>query len=110
MKTFIALCAILFCVNAWADDAEYAASSKRAAGMLLRASLNDPDSLIVESATLYRRIGPFANVCGTLRTKNAYGGYIRANFVVSDNAQMPVYIGPIPLAAFKKDCSGEAVQ
>lgn len=110
MKKFIMLLALLVSATAFADDAQYVAASKKAAGVLLRASLNDPDSLIVESATLYRRNGPFANVCGTLRAKNAYGGYIRQNFVVSDNEQMPVYIGPIPLASFKNYCSGEIVQ
>jgi len=110
MKKLIAVAILSACTLAHADDAEYAAKSKAVAEVLLKASLNDPDSLQIDTLTLYRRPGTFANACGTMRAKNAFGGVIRQNFVVSDNVQMPVYIGPIPLAVFKKDCSGEVIE
>jgi hypothetical protein len=108
MKKLVALLALFVSFAAFADDAQYVAASKKAAGILLRASLNDPDSLVVESATIYRRNGPFANICGTLRAKNAFGGYVRQYFVVSEESG--TYIGPIPPTYFKRECSGEVIE
>jgi hypothetical protein len=109
MKTLICIVLLALSSVAYAED-QYAAKSKFAAEVLLSAAVNAPDKLKIDSTTVYRRPGPFGNVCGTMRGQNAYGAEIRANFVVSDSPTMPVYIGPIPLNVFKNYCSGEEVK
>lgn len=76
---------------------------------MLRDSLNDPDSLKIDSMTVYKVDLNRYHGCGMLRAKNAYGGYIRQNYVVTGEGAMPVYVGPIPLNVFAKDCTGEII-
>lgn len=90
----------------WTDEGEAAA---KAVEQVLRDSLNDPDSLKVDLMTVFKVGGDKYHACGMLRAKNAYGGYIRQNYVITGNAPMPVYIGPIPLHVFAKDCTGEII-
>lgn len=76
---------------------------------ILRDSLNDPDSLKVDSMTIFRVGLREYHACGMLRAKNLHGGYLRQNYVITLAGAMPVYIGPIPLSFFRKDCAGEVI-
>ena len=75
----------------------------------LRDALNDPDSLKIDHMTIYKVGLNRFHACGTLRARNAHGGYVRQNFVVTEDVVMPVYIGPVPFTAFAKDCAGEVI-
>lgn len=76
---------------------------------VLKQSVNDPDSLVIEAMVIFRVAFNGYHACGQLRAKNVYGGYVRQNFVITMRDSMPVYVGPIPLNIFKNDCSGDVV-
>lgn len=75
----------------------------------VKGAVNDPDSIIFDSMSIYRKPDGNTVGCGMLRGKNAYGGYIRQTYVVTGVGSMPVYIGKVPLTAFANDCSGEEI-
>lgn len=97
-------------MQSYAQNWTQTANTQRAKiEQMLRDSLNDPDSLKIDSMTIYKVDLNRYHGCGMLRAKNAYGGYIRQNYVVTGEGTMPVYVGPIPLNVFAKDCTGEII-
>lgn len=110
MRKAVAIVGILIATSAGAADSPSVAKARKAVEEAVKASLNDPDSVKFDSMTLYRQEDGSVVGCGQLRAKNAYGGYVRNNYVVTGKGSMPVYIGTTPLEVFKNDCRGEVVK
>ncbi len=110
MLRLFAIVGIMFATSANAQNWTQQAATQRAKiEAAIKAELNDPDSVKFESMTIYKVGLNRYHGCGTLRAKNAYGGYVRQTFVVTGEAPMPVYVGRTPLAIFSNDCRGEVI-
>lgn len=85
---------LLFMANANAIEP----SNERVEKIIL-ATVNDPDSVKFDSGYITTDEQGNRVACGQIRVKNQYGGVIRASYVIDPaNADMPIFIGPTPLA------------
>lgn len=110
MLRLFAIVGIIVATPAFAENWTQEAARERAkVEAVVKDALNDPDSVKFDSMVIYKVGLNRYHGCGTLRAKNAYGGYVRQTFVVTYTGSMPVYVGRMPLSAFGSDCSGEVI-
>lgn len=66
---------------------------------VVKAAVNDPDSVVFDSGYIVADAQGNRVACGSIRYRNAFGGIVRANYVIDPAfAEMPLFIGPTPLA------------